>query len=239
MNQSTTQTRLPKVLFLVTGFPPEVSGVSLFNLERCFRLARRGKVSAVVLAPDCQNGCQAYFEALGEPIPENLTIETYPSHPWLPYPPVQVPSLASFFTINAKIAAHRPDIITVTDVERLFLFSTWRMPGTSYARKHGIPLIAEYHTDMYGMSDNYQALQGIRFLDKSLRLTSVLYKPYNVILCSTESAAKTCHDQGFRNVRVIPFLSIDVSSFSPEHRDRQYLERWLSPWSETTPSSFM
>ena len=41
--------------FLVTGFPPDVSGVSHFNWERVQWFAKQEKYRVVVFAPDWQN----------------------------------------------------------------------------------------------------------------------------------------------------------------------------------------
>jgi len=72
--------------------------------------------------------------------------------------------------ISKRLAYYKPDLIIMTDVERFFLLSTWQLPGRRYARRHHIPYIAEYHTDIYNFSAAYPGWQWLRNTTRSSHL---------------------------------------------------------------------
>ncbi|MEQ9237393.1 glycosyltransferase [Coleofasciculus sp. E2-BRE-01] len=212
--------------FLVTGFPPDVSGVSHFNWERAQWFAQQGMYRVVVFAPNWQ---KQFNDLLGlSDLEGKLIIERYPSKPWVPYKLTHVPRFRAAHEINKKLADYKPDLIVVTDVERFFLLSTWQLPGQRYAREHHIPYLAEYHTDLYNFSAAYPGWQWLRNLVRSSQLVSYLYGNINMTICSSTAASQSCKELGIDKVQTIPFLGIDVSTYSPKRRHRKWLEPWLS-----------
>lgn len=212
--------------FLVTGFPPDVSGVSHFNWERAQWLAKQGIYRVVVFAPDWENGPNSP-SALSD-LDENLIIERYPSKPWAPYKLTHVPKFIAARQINKRLAYYKPDLITITDVERFFLLSTWQLPGRGYVRRHHIPYIAEYHTDLYNFSAAYPGWQWLRSMGRNFNLTSYLYREFDMTLCPSTAASKSCQEMGITTVHTIPFYGIDVSTYNSSRRNRKSLESWLS-----------
>lgn len=218
--------KIRTLAFLVTGFPPDVSGVSHFNWERAQWFANQGMYRVVVFAPDWQKNWDS-------PVSEshsnkNLMIERYPSKPWAPYKLTHVPKFGAAGYINKKLAEYQPDLIVITDVERFFLLSTWQLPGIGYAKKYQIPYIAEYHTDLYNFSAAYPGWQWLRNLARSSQLASFLYRQLDMTVCSSVSAGQSCQELGISKVQTIPFLGIDVSTYSPSRRNRESLKPWLS-----------
>jgi len=217
----------PVILFIVTGFPPDVSGVSLFNWERAISLAKMSSYQIVVLAPDWQNPNTERFS--NDQIPANLVIDLYPSKPWPPYTLTHVPCFSSGSFIKKKLQFYKPKIIIYTDVERLYLFGTWQLPGIEYAKAESIPILAEYHTDLYNFFAAYPGWQWLRGLVKLTKLSSFLYRNFNYTICASQAAANSCHEMGILNTKIVAFLGIDVSEFSPEHCHRDHLSEWLLP----------
>lgn len=209
------------LVFLVTGFPPDVSGVSHFNWERVHWLAKQGMYRVIVFAPDWQNAANSLGK--DSPLPDNLIIELYPSKPWAPYKFTYVPTLAAISFINKKIVDYQPDLFIITDVERFFLLSGWRLPGIKYARLNNIPYVAEYHTDLYNFSAAYPGWQWLRSLVKNLKLSNYLYKQVDLVICATDSASISCREMGLTNIYKLSFLGIDISLYNPDRRDRQNL----------------
>ncbi len=212
--------------FLVTGFPPDVSGVSHFNLERAQWLAKQGMYRVVVFAPDWQKAPDSQ-SALSD-FDKKLIIERYPSKPWLPYKLTHVPRFLAARQISKRLAYYKPDLIVMTDVERFFLLSTWQLPGRRYAKRQNVPYIAEYHTDLYNFSATYPGWQWLRNTIRSSHLTSYLYREFDLTLCPSTAASKSCQEVGIPNVQTLPFYGINVSSYSPSRRSRKWLEPWLS-----------
>lgn len=217
--------RIYTLAFLVTGFPPDVSGVSHFNWERAQWFARQGIYRVVVFAPDWQNAADSPL--VPSDLDERLIIERYPSQPWPPYKLTHVPKFFAARQINERLAYYKPDLIIVTDVERFFLLSTWQLPGKRYAKSHHIPYIAEYHTDLYNFSAAYPGWQWLRNTVRSFHLVSYLYRQIDITICSSTAASASCQELGIPNVHMVPFLGIDVSTYSPSRRSRKWLQPWL------------
>lgn len=214
------------IAFLVTGFPPDVSGVSHFNWERAQWLAKQDIYRVVVFAPDWQNSPDS--PSVPSDLDGKLIIEYYPSQPWLPYKLTHVPKFFAARQINEKLADYKPDLIVMTDVERFFLLGTWQLPGRHYAKMHNIPYLAEYHTDLYNFSAAYPGWQWLRNLSRSSNLASYLYRNFDTTICPSTAAHKSCQEVGVTNAHTISFYGIDVSAYSPTRRNRKCLEPWLS-----------
>ncbi|KST62482.1 glycosyltransferase [Mastigocoleus testarum] len=219
--------KIHTLAFLVTGFPPDVSGVSHFNWERALWLAKQDIYRVIVFAPDWQNKVDSSY-AVPADLDDKLIIERYPSKPWLPYKLTHVPKFSAVGQINQKLAHYQPELIVITDVERFFLLSAWQLPGRDYARDNQVPYIAEYHTDLYNFSAAYPGWQWVRNTARNLNLTSYLYRQLDLTVCSSKSASQSCQEMGIPKIETIPFLGIDVSTYSPSRRDRKCLEPWLS-----------
>lgn len=207
--------------FLVTAFPPEVSGSSHFNWARAQWFAKQG-YRVVVFAPDFQKKPDSSV------VDENLIIERYPSKPWIPYKLAYVPTFSSARQISEKIEYYKPDLLVMTDVERYFLLSAWQLPGRRYAKENRVPYLAEYHTDVYNFSSTYPGWQWLRSFVRTTRLLSQLYHQIDTTICPSNPAAKSCQEMGIKNTHVIPFFGTDISSYNPDRKNRKCLEPWLS-----------
>jgi len=218
-------TRITHTLaFIITSFPPEVSGTSLGNWERIQWFAKQGVYRVVVFVPDWQN------RTVSLPVPsdlcENFIIERYPSKPWFVYNLNHVPRLFAARQISKNLAQYQPNLIILADVERVFFFSTWQLPGRQYARQNNIRYIAHYHTDFYNFALAYPRWRWSR--NVFLRpLTKQLYSQLDGTICSTSNARKSLENMGLSNVKAIEFVGIDVSNYSPARRSRKWLEPWL------------
>lgn len=213
------------LVFIVTGFPPEVSGVSLGNWERVQWFAKQEIYRVVVFAPDWQNIPDPLL-ALSNSC-KKLIIERYTSKPWLPYKFTHVPRFIAASQISKRLSQYKPDLIVLTDVERVFFFSTWQLPGRHYAKRHHIPYIAHYHTDFYNFARAYPGWQWLRnsFIRPLIRQ---LYRQVDATVCSTKNASQSLQEMGIPNINTIPFIGIDVSTYSPSRRNRKWLEPWLN-----------
>ncbi|MBD1915165.1 MULTISPECIES: glycosyltransferase [Cyanophyceae] len=213
---------LKTLAFLVTAFPPEVSGSAHFNWARAQWFAEQG-YRVIVFAPDWQNGTET------APVSENLIIERYPSQPWIPYKLTYVPTVQAARAISQQIERYQPDLIVMTDVERYFLLSAWQLPGRRYARDNQVPYLAEYHTDVYNFSSTYPGWQWLRSVVRQLKLLSHLYHQLDATICPSKAASQSCQEMGIKNTHIIPFFGTDISTYNPERRNRKWLEPWLTP----------
>jgi phosphatidylinositol alpha 1,6-mannosyltransferase len=207
--------------FLVTGFPPDVSGVSHVNWERAHWFAQQG-YRVVVFAPDWQT-------THSETLTQNLAIERYPSKPWLPYTLTHVPKFAAAQWIRERLIHYQPDLIVVTDMERFFLLGCWQLPGKRYATQQGIPYIAEYHTDYYNFAGAYPGWHWLRDWVHRLQIPKWLYRQADATICPSIAALESCHQLGIPRAQMIQFVGVPVSEYSPQLRDRPFLNQWLTP----------
>ncbi|MGJ3246543.1 MAG: glycosyltransferase [Elainellaceae cyanobacterium] len=213
------------LVFLFTSFPPEVSGTAQYNWERVQWFARQELYQVVVLAPDYHD--ESSLPAVPSDLREKLTIEGYPSKPWLPYKIDYVPTLGATRHITKRLMHYRPDLIVVVDVERLFLFSTWQFPGRRFAKHRAIPYITEFRTDYYNFANSYPVwkILGYIFLRP---LITYMYSQFDVTLVSSKFAGQRIQQMGIPNPYVTSFVGIDVSAYSPKRRSRNHLTQWLS-----------
>jgi len=217
--------RVYTLALLVTAFLPEVSGAAQFNWERAQWLAKQGN-HVIVFAPDWQNSSDSQLTLLD--LDKRLIIERYPSKPWFPYKLTYVPKFLAAHQIGEKLAHYKPDLIVMTDVERFFLLTTWQLPGKRYAKRYHIPYIAEYHTDIYNFASAYPGWQWLGNTIRRSRLASYLYHKFDLTICPSSAASKSCQEAGILNTHIIRFYGINVSSYSPCRRSRKWLEPWLS-----------
>lgn len=213
------------LVFIFTTFPPEVSGSSQYNWERVQWLAQQGIYSVVVLTPDFQN--PSALPSVPSDLRERLIIEGYPSKPWLPYELNYVPTVAAERQISERLAYYKPHLITLVDIERAFLFSTWQFPGKRYAKENQIPYVTEYQTDYYNFAGSYPAWGLLR--DIFIRpLTNYLYRQFDTTLVPSKLVNSNLKKIGIKNSHFVPFFGIDISLYSPQRRNRKCLDMWLS-----------
>jgi phosphatidylinositol alpha 1,6-mannosyltransferase len=116
----------------------------------------------------------------------------------------------------------------VLDIERLFWFGTWHLPGRAYAQQQQIPYITEYHTDHYGHLGTYPGGKWLRRLIFK-PITQRLYRQCNQVLAISPAASQSLQQMGIPNSVELPIYGLDFSGFSPSQRDRDSLKQWLTP----------
>lgn len=214
----------PTLVYLFTTFPPEVTGSAYYNWERVQWLARLGSYRIVVLAPEWQDA--AALPTVPSDLAHSLILETYPAKPWLLYPLLRVPTFSAAKQIRERLAYYQPDLITVVDLERLFWFSTWHLPGRGYAKEHQIPYITEYHTDYYNHLSTYPLGNWLRNLFLK-PISRYLYHQCDQTIAISTTSGKILQQLGITNFQVLPIYGLDLSAYSPQRRKRQWLESWL------------
>lgn len=210
--------------FIFTTFLPEVSGSAIYNWERIQWFARQGDYRVVALVPDW--GAEAPLPTVPPELQERLIIETYPSQPWPIYKLLRSPYPKAAKYIRSRLAAYAPDIVTVVDIERLFWFGTWHLPGRRYAQQRGIPFLNEYHTDYYSHLRTYPGGGVLREVMKPL--TRFLYNQCTHSLAISPAAQHSLQRLGVTNALVLPMYGIDLKGFEPARRNRSHLHPWLS-----------
>lgn len=224
MNSDKTRIKTT-IAFIFTTFPPEVSGSAQYNWERVQWLASQGNYRVVVFASDCQN--TSALPSVPEDLKDDLILEFYPSKPWLPYNLHFVPTAAAERQISDKLDLYQPKMITLVDVERAFLFASWKFPGKRYAQEKNIPYITEYQTDYYNFAGNYPAGKWVR--EVFIRpVTTFMYKQFDTTIVPSQLINQNIKQMGVKNSHFVPFFGIDISLYSPNRKNRQCLDKWLT-----------
>ncbi|MET9414404.1 glycosyltransferase [Streptomyces klenkii] len=210
------------VVWITASFPPEVSGISLGNMERARWFAARQDVRLCLLVPETPDGSPP----AGAGIP-GLKVLPYAAKPWLPYPMLRVPRRAALAQIDAALEELAPDLVVVTDPERSFLFASWGIPGHAYARRHGVPYVAQYQGDHFNSARSYPVLRHLRtrFFPPIMRY---VYRHFDAAVCATPHAAATLRELSDVRIEQVPFDSVDIDSFGANHADPAVLSR-LAP----------
>lgn len=217
------------LFYIFTTFPPEVTGSAIYNWERVKYLANLGCYRIIIMAPDWQN--KTLLPSVPDDLKDNLIIIPYSSKSWLPYRLHKVPTLASVKYINQNIVLYQPDLIVAVDLERLFLFSTWQLPGRQYAKKHHIPYLTEYHTDYFNHTGTYL---GGKLLQKTILkpLFASLYNQCDVTLAFSDYGMASLDKLGVNNHHYLSFYGLDLSEYSSQQKNREFLKHWLTPEEE-------
>jgi len=207
--------------WITTGYPPEVSGVSLGNAERALYLTGEEGARLMVLAPGSAGESERNPADTG---PAGLEVVRYPAKRWFPYRLTRVPRRRALRLIDEALERGRPDVVIVTDVERVFVFGAWALPGRPYARRHGVPYVAHYHTDFLNFARTHPFWRFTRQILLT-RVVRALYHRFDLTVAATDAAARSLRNLGLREVHHVPFIGIDVSDFSPSRADRDCLAR--------------
>ncbi|ARZ72460.1 glycosyltransferase [Streptomyces sp. HU2014] len=210
------------VAWITASFPPEVSGISLGNVERARWFASQQDVRLCLLVPELTDGSTRVTTGA-----QGLELFSYAAKPWLPYPMLRVPRRAALAQIDSALEKIAPDLVVVIDPERSFVFGSWGLPGHAYARRHGVPYVAQYQGDHFNFARSYPVW---RHLATSLfpPVMRYVYRHFDTAICATPYAADTLG--GLSDVRIeqVPFDSVDVDSFSADCADPAVLSK-LAP----------
>lgn len=201
--------RPTKVLWITSGWLPEVGGPSIGNLDRAKRLSARGDIQLVILAPEYAGSTPSAEE-------RGLDVRRYPSKRWAPYPEFRVPMFASRRWLERQVEAVAPDVILNTDLERGYLFSTWRLPGRAWSLEHEVPYLGYYHTDFYGFAASYPFWKHLRGM--FLRpIIARLYRAVDFSIAASDSSEAQLRGFGLTDAEIVrmPFDGVDTKLYSP------------------------
>lgn len=210
------------VAWITASFPPEVSGIALGNVERAQWFAAQRDVRLFLLVPELTDSSP--LARAGTP---GLELLPYAAKPWLPYPMLRVPRRAALAQIDSALEKIAPDLVVVIDPERSFIFGSWGMPGHAYARRHGVPYVAQYQGDHFNAARSYPVWRHLATL-MFPPIMRYVYRHFDAAICATPYAADTLG--GLSDVRIeqVPFDSVDIDSFGADRADPAVLSK-LAP----------
>lgn len=206
VSQPENKDKIFTIAYIVAGYPPEISGVSLGNEERLTWFNQNTKNKLFIIAPDWGDTNEGVHTTLEE------RIFRFPSKPWLPYKNTRTARFTAKKVIEKMVSNINPDIIVVTDAERLFLFSLWSLPCLKYAKKRNIPYIAHFHTDYYGFAKRYLVWNMLKniLIKPTIKY---IYKQMDQTICATLTAKSSLERYGVKKTYYVPFVGVDNTNF--------------------------
>jgi alpha-1,6-mannosyltransferase len=210
-----------RLAILTNGTLPLVGGAEQTCWDRAIALSRLpGGPEVLLLGPDLSPVAERYPDRLryvGR-INPRLTVETYPSRAFPVYPDNRQPLRgAGTAAIERALSAFRPDLLTVVEPEGLTLLNGRRVPGVTWARRAGLPVVFENHTQFAVLARDYLGEWARLTAEPMLR---AMYAFADAVICFSEWNAGQLAELGVGPVHRLAFPAVDLSRFSPAHRTR-------------------
>lgn len=212
-----------RVAILCSGYLPVLDGVTVSVAARVQRLAARGH-DVLLLAP-------RRADDLRRPagLPDGVVFAGLPGAPFGAAAGDFNPGPAAHEVIEQALAAFGPDLIHVDEPERL-AWGIRRLPGVAFARRHGIPAVAFFHTnfvDYWGQGSPrlVPVLDPLKAM--GWRLVTALYNRFDATLVPSGQTHRRLVGFGLRNGVCGRFNGVDTARFSPSLRTPGY---WGRSW---------
>ncbi|NEW07207.1 glycosyltransferase family 1 protein [Paenibacillus sp. SYP-B3998] len=183
-----------RIALFTDTFLPDVNGVSK-TLGRWTRFLESKGVECKVFAPT----------SMTEGDPDPFRVERFYSIPFLLYPECRL-AIPNPLYIRKSLHAFQPTIIHCATPFNLGLF------GLYYARKHGIPLVASYHTHF----DQYLSHYKIPWVEPTLwKYMQWFHQSCRKVYVPSESTLHHLEAKGLRNLEIWS-RGVDAGRFHPE-----------------------
>lgn len=176
-------------------YAAEGGGVRSYLNSKARWLARHSRIQHTIVSPSIR---------IAENDPNLLPIAG------LPIPGIKGYRLPlSTGSVYRTLARLQPDLIEVGDA------STCAWAALRMQRRHHIPLVAFYHSDMQHLIGSRFGAWAQRAAQKYLK---AVYAPFDMVLAPSKLMAQQLHAMGLTNVSHQP-LGVDTWTFCPQRRD--------------------
>lgn len=201
---SLTLAPVKRVAIIAEAFLPKVDGVSKTAFMTMHYLRQTGR-EVLIFAPDIAP------DHLGDtPIVRVPSL----SVPRVPETRMGLPN--PFLT--HKLEAFQPDLI------HLFSPAVMSVSGMAVGRHLGVPIVANYQTDLPGYTEAY----GVPFMKPMMwNWLRYIHNGCHLTLAPSNHTIDELRDQGFKRLRRWG-RGVDSARFSPAHRSQNWRERLLA-----------
>lgn len=189
-----------KIALITETFLPKVDGVVTRLLATLDALSAMGHQVLVLAPPRAPDGYAGHKVMTAPGLP----------FPWYPELSFAMPSAR----LAGELRRFGPDIVHV--VNPIF-FGTW---GAVLARRHGVPLLASFHTDpkvVHNLSLGWFR-RPLEIIDREVHNLA------HVNLCTSPQMVELARALGIARVRLWP-KAVDAERFNPRHASREARER--------------
>lgn len=170
-----------RIALFTDTYLPEVNGVAK-TLGRWAAYLESQGIPCKVFAPTAEHRAQ----------PEQSAVERFFSIPFLLYPECKF-TLVNPINVKKALREFRPTLIHVATPFNLGLY------GSHYARKHGIPLVASYHTHF----DQYLSYYKLQWMEPMLsKYMSWFHADCRKVYVPTQSTLEHLRTKGFPDLEI-------------------------------------
>lgn len=210
-----------KLAMFASSFRPVLDGVAISVHERAKRLTQQGH-EVLILAPD-YSCVKQYFPDVEEymgMISPGVEVVSLLSRDFAGMEYERTVAIGSYGRAQDALVRFRPDAIHVDEPERLYL-GFLRRAGLAYAREHGIPCTAQYHTNYVDYGEDYLA----PWLYHPLRAVvstffGKAFNAYDLTMVSSDAALERARALGVANTLRVDVCGIEAERFHPRRRTR-------------------
>lgn len=206
-----------RIAILASSYLPVLDGVAVSVHERLTRLAAAGH-AVLLLAP------RPGREIPPGLVPPGIVHVPLSSAPFGGVPGDRNPLRAAQEEIERALSAFRPDVIHVDEPDRLAL-GLLQVPARAFARRHGIPVIAFFHTPFVDYVVGERRPRWLSAL--GWRAVAALFNRYDATLVPGAAMLRRLEGVGLANGVCGPFNGADTSLFTPALRRAGY---WREEW---------
>ncbi|WP_128896205.1 glycosyltransferase family 4 protein [Longirhabdus pacifica] len=187
-----------RVAIFTDTYLPEVNGVAK-TLGRWVDYLKRQQVECKVFAPSPQWGDGNLYHE------QQIIVERFHSFPFLLYPECRL-GIPNPIQLKKSLKELQPDIIHVATPFNMGLY------GQRYAKKHGIPLVASYHTHF----DKYLSYYKIPWMEQIFwKYMHWFHQDCEKVYVPSQSTMDHIAPRGFKKMEIWG-RGIDTEKFQPE-----------------------
>lgn len=200
-------TRPLKIAVVTETYPPEVNGVAMTIGVMTKELSTRGHYLEVIRPEQHADRYPSTRTQHAEVLVKGLPIPGYPA--------MRI-GLPATGLLKQRWSAMRPDVVQLVTEGPLGLSAMFA------ARKLGIPVVSEYHTNFNAYARHY----GKSWLKQPIaNYLKYLHNATAVTLAPTAEMAESLRCCGYKHVEVVS-RGVDTQRFSPDQRSGQLRRTW-------------
>ncbi len=205
-----------RVAIITSGFFPVIDGVTIAVFQRVQRLSQLG-YQVLVLCPDYRSIASVYPDwqtYVGEILP-GVRVVPLESAPFMGLEFERNVKKTAYPALLQALAEFKPDIIHVDEPERLQLGFD-KIPAIDFARKHQIPAVAFFHTNLIEYLEDYFSLprfviSGMQCISR--RIVSHIYNAYGATLISSPTTFEKAVKIGIKNAVQAELLGVPLAQY--------------------------
>lgn len=216
---SVSHDRKLKMVWITGAWPPDIMGPAIGIADRAQWFDKHSPFEVTCIIPRQQDGSVERSRV--------KNIRTYDSKPWPIAVLFRAPTIKGGRQIAKIVREIKPDIIMNGDLERVYLLTSWSIPGRFWAKKNKVPYLGYYHTDYISFASLHPIWSKLGFAVRMMM--HHCYHKLDATLVPTAAAGEKAYKAGANPDRIIPvkFDGVNTDLFTPENYSPEELAKYL------------